>query len=135
MMGTVKEPDGTEIPVACDAGEVSDGWHTFNDLYHFRMLYNAALFNELNAHHSGLDIHKSWRHSDGELCFGKDNYFVVVAQLPTGQITNHYHGMYWDLFQIPERERAAEYDGHSPLDVMERLEEFIKGKGNYEGIE
>lgn len=114
--------------------DVSDGYHTFSELYHYRMLYNAALFNELQAHHIGLDIHKSWRHSDGELCFGKDNYFVVVAQLPTGQISNHYKGEYWDLFQIPERDRAAVYDGHTPKDAAERLEMFIKGLGNYEGV-
>ena len=27
-------------------GETSDGYHTFNGLYRFRLLYNAALFNE-----------------------------------------------------------------------------------------
>lgn len=27
-------------------GETSDGYHTFNQLYEFRKLYNAALFNE-----------------------------------------------------------------------------------------
>lgn len=25
---------------------VSDGYHTFAELYHFRLLYNACLFNE-----------------------------------------------------------------------------------------
>lgn len=28
-----------------DMGEVSDGHHTFNELYRYRMLYNAAFFN------------------------------------------------------------------------------------------
>lgn len=27
-------------------GETSDGYHTFNELYEFRMIYNAALFND-----------------------------------------------------------------------------------------
>lgn len=129
--GKVRTYKYTFAPGIGKTGDVSDGWHTFDELYHYRMLYNAALFNELQAHHTGLDIHKSWRHSDGELCFGKDNYFVVVAQLPTGQITNHYKGEHWDLFQIPERERAAVYDGHTPKDVTTRLELFIKGRGNY----
>lgn len=26
---------------------ISDGYHTFNELYRYRMLYNAAFFNEL----------------------------------------------------------------------------------------
>ena len=30
-----------------DVGEVSDGYHTFNELYRYRMLYNAAFFNLL----------------------------------------------------------------------------------------
>ncbi len=27
-------------------GSLSDGYHTFNELYEFRKMYNAALFNE-----------------------------------------------------------------------------------------
>lgn len=30
-----------------DVGEVSDGYHTFNELYRYSMLYNAAFFNLL----------------------------------------------------------------------------------------
>ena len=29
-----------------DIGDLSDGYHTFNELYEFRKIYNAALFNE-----------------------------------------------------------------------------------------
>ena len=35
-------------------GEVSDGFHTFDELYHYRMLYNAAFFNGLWAFSIGL---------------------------------------------------------------------------------
>lgn len=126
-MGSIIYDEGNEIPLLGDSGEVSDGWHSFNDLYHYRMLYNAALFNEWYAQNK-FEVHKSWRHSDGEKCFGKDNYFIVVAQLPTGQISNHYHGEYWDLFKIGVREVAAEYDGHSPDDVAQRLEEFLRNE-------
>ena len=31
----------------CKSGEASDGYHTFNELYDYRMLYNAAFFNKL----------------------------------------------------------------------------------------
>ena len=45
--------------------ELSDGYHTFKELYDFRREYNAALVN------SGIwKAHKSHRHHDGELCFG-----------------------------------------------------------------
>lgn len=39
-------------------GEVSDGFHTFDELYHYRMLYNAAFFNSLEGKY---DVHKSYR--------------------------------------------------------------------------
>ena len=49
-----------------DMGEVSDGYHTFNELYYYRMLYNAAFFNLLPKEW----VHKSKRHHTGEECFG-----------------------------------------------------------------
>lgn len=105
-------------------GETSDGYHTFNELYEFRMLYNATLFNEW-AKQGLYDVHMSYRHADGELCFGKEDYFVVVAQLPTGQISNHYKGIYAGLFKLPVRERAVGWDGHTPRDVVARLTAFL----------
>lgn len=118
-------------------GETSDGYHTFNELYEFRLLYNAALFNvwaNLSSHIP--KVTKSWKHSDGEPCFG-GGWFVVTAQLPTGQITNHYEAKDWDLFQIPEVETAPEWDGHTAQDVAKRLREFLtpptKGDNDEEG--
>ena len=129
-------------------GEVSDGYHTFNELYEFRKVYNAALFNEWaiaynksvkgyegtdkNKLHPEIqlflknlkpkyNVHKSWKHFDGELCFG-GGWFIVVAILPTGQISNHYEAKDWDLFKIPETKKALfEFDGHTPQDVIKRL--------------
>lgn len=106
-------------------GDTSDGYHTFNELYEYRLLYNAILFNELFRHHQNYDIHKSWKHSDGELAFA-GGWFVVVAQLPTGQITNHYEEKDWHLFDIEERETANEWDGHTPKQASERLREFAE---------
>lgn len=123
-----------------DTGEISDGYHTFNELYEFRKMYNVALFNELanpNTVRYHLDkkefagvgstqgnkyqVHKSWKHNDGELCFG-GGWFIVSAMLPGGQISNHYKAEDWDLFQIPEEEKALfKFDGHTGKDVLERL--------------
>jgi hypothetical protein len=89
------------------------------------MLYNAALFNEWWQRNL-YDVHKSIRHSDGELCFG-GGWFIVVAQLPTGQISNHYKLEYWHLFDIEDRDQSAEYDGHTPEIVAERLLKFLGG--------
>ena len=107
-----------------DMGEVSDGYHTFNELYYYRMLYNAAFFNEL-AKHTSIRVLKSKRHSDGELCFGDGNHFIVQAELPTGQVSNHYHMEEWDKFHINEVYAADKWDGHTPQQAAERLEQFI----------
>lgn len=87
-------------------GEISDGFHSFDELYHYRMLYNAAFFNSLEGKY---EVHKSYRHSDGELCFG-GGWFIVMAYLPTGQVSNHYRIEDWNLFDIPERWKADEWD-------------------------
>jgi len=105
-------------------GNTSDGFHTFNELYRFRLLYNAALFNEWALYTDAPEVSKSWRHSDGEKAFG-GGWFVVTAQLPTGQITNHYEDKDWDLFKIPEVDKAPEWDGHTPKDVEKRLTQYL----------
>ena len=106
-------------PVKID-GNTSDGYHTFNELYEFRKAYNAALFNEW-ASSGKCSVHKSWRHHDGELCFG-GGWFIVVAVLPDGQISNHYEAKDWALFKVPETDKALfEFDGHTGSDVIARL--------------
>ena len=97
----------------------SDGYHTFKELYEFRKIYNAVLFNEWSRQ-GKYNVHKSWRHNDFELCFG-GGWFVVMAELPTGQISNHYEAKDWDLFHCEERDIADKWDGHSAQDVITRL--------------
>jgi hypothetical protein len=123
-----------------DISQTSNGYHTFAEPYEFRKVYNAALFNEWakdwyvneikikegksmppNMKEPLYDVHKSWKHNDGELCFG-GGWFIVVAVLPTGQISNHYEAKDWDLFKIPAVEKAKyPFDGHIPVDVLKRL--------------
>lgn len=113
-----------------DISQTSDGYHTFAELYEFRKVYNAALFNQWGKMRQNIfdgnsvplfDVHKSLKHNDGELCFG-GGWFIVVAILPTGQISNHYEAKDWGLFKIPEVEKAKyPFDGHTPNDVLKRL--------------
>jgi len=111
---------GKENVPSFEENELSDGWHTFNDLYEFRKLYNAVLFNEW-ADRNLYQVHKSIYHNNGELCFG-GGWFIVVAILPSGQISNHYKMKDWDLFKIPSKDKALyPFDGHTPQDVMSRL--------------
>ena len=100
--------------------DTSDGYHTFKELYEFRKIYNATLFNEW--HEQGkYYVHKSTKHSDGEDCFG-GGWFIVVATLPTGDISNHYEMKDWNLFVCETREVAKEWDGHNSQDVLNRLQ-------------
>ena len=112
-------------PSEDDMGNVSDGYHTFNELYRYRMLYNAAFFNELAK--GDIKVCKSYKHYDGEECFG-GGWFIVMAELPTGQISNHYENRYWGLFNIPELETAWKWDGHTPNEAANRIESYLKLK-------
>lgn len=110
-----------------DENKISDGWHTFDDLYEIRKAYNAALFNEWGRFDNfTYDVHKSWKHHDGELCFG-GGWFIVSAMLPDGLISNHYKESDWDMFQIPEVEKAIyPFDGHTTHDVISRLNSLAR---------
>lgn len=112
------------LPEGYTKNSVSDGYHTFDELYEFRKVYNALLFNEW-AKENKYNVHKSLRHNTGEFCFDGD-YFIVVAILPTGQITNHYKLVDWSLFNVPEKDIAEyPYDGHTPQDVLDRMKKLI----------
>lgn len=108
----------------------SDGHHTFKELYEFRLLYNAALFNEW-AESGKYNVHKSWKHNDGEKCFG-GGWFIVMADLPTGHISNHYEEKDWDLFHCETRELADKWDGHTAQDVADRLQKLTTIKNKIE---
>lgn len=131
MRDVIKEMNDIIIKaeaVNFDVSKISDGHHTFEELYKFRLAYNALIFNEW-ATQCKYKVHKSYRHESGELCFG-GGWFIVVAELPTGQITNHYRLDYWDWFKIPETEKALlAYDGHTPNDTINRIDDFIKLDG------
>lgn len=114
----------------------SDGYHTFGELYRYRMLYNAAFLNTMfgaicyTADIEGgmvkeMAIGKSRFHSDGKPCFG-GGWFIVWFDAPRiGIISNHYELKYWDLFDIPEYEHAPEWDGSTPQEEDDRLEQWL----------
>lgn len=105
-----------------DTGQVSDGYHTFEELYHYRAAYNAGMFNLLK--YENIPVVKSKCHYTGEKCFN-GNYFIAQAKLPTGQISNHYPIHCWNLFKIPEAPTAWEWDGHDSAEAIKRLEAYI----------
>ena len=131
-LSSVVEAAKKDIQESPEVGQFSDGYHTFDELYYYRMLYNAAFFNSLAFYDNWaggswnveFDVHKSKKHSDGEDCFG-GGWFIVMAELPTGQISNHYEMKYWDLFNIPEKPKANHWDHHTPQEAAERLKNFL----------
>ena len=103
------------------AANPRDEYHTMDELYEYRMLYNALAANAMPDR-----AVKSWRHSDGGECFG-GGWFVVYLNLPTGQVSNHYKAEHWDLFRVPEVPLAPEWDGHTPADAADRLVRALDG--------
>lgn len=95
-------------------GETSDGYHTFNELYHHR----AVLFSVIIKAFSG----KAWKakkHEDGSMY---DGMFIVGVETPDGQATYHYDiDPYWEMFKCRELEYAPKWDGHTPQEAIERI--------------
>lgn len=98
-----------------DIGEISDGFHTFNELYHHRCILFAAL---VKAHKK--KAWKSRRHEDGSLCFG-GGWFIVGIDTPKGSYTYHYEDKDWELFDCVELPVGKHWDGHKPEDVTRLL--------------
>lgn len=92
-------------------GTLSDGYHTFNDLYFQRMYLFATIVNQ-----NKQLAWKSLKHEDGELCFG-GGWFIVGIDTPNGSYTYHYETNYWSLFNCQELEVAKHWDGHTSKDV------------------
>ena len=95
-------------------GETSDGYHTFNELYHHR----AVLFSVIVKAFPDK-AWKSKQHNDGTMY---DGMFIVGIDTPEGQATYHYDiDPYWDMFKCRELSRAPEWDGHTPAQAIERI--------------
>lgn len=97
-----------------DMDNVSDGFHTFKQLYHQRAMLFAAI----------VDTHpwlawKTKKHEDGQYCFDKNGeWFLVCIETPKGPYSYHYRTEeYWDLFNCDEIDKAKPFDGHTEKDV------------------
>lgn len=98
----------------------SDGYHTFGELYDHRMMLFIALLKS----YPKLAWRSKLHHKGGEEMF--DNMFIAGMNLPSGQISYHTHLEHWDLFEgVKELKRAPEWDGHSPQDVVDRIQAWV----------
>lgn len=100
-----------------DVGELSDGYHTFNQLYHQRAVLFACIVKQ-----NKNKAWKSFKHSDGKYCFDSNGeWFIVGVDTPQGSYTYHYAKEYWDMFDCQELECGKEWDGHTEEDVTRLL--------------
>lgn len=97
-----------------DVDKISDGYHTFADLYEQRLILSAALAKN-NPH-----AWKSKRHEDGSVPFG-GGWFIMGFDTDEGCYTYHYELKDWDLFQCKELDKGKPWDGHTSKDVRRLL--------------
>lgn len=117
----------TTFELPCDAGEVSDTYHSFNELYQHRFLLFCALAQMAWLRRDPPYCWKSKTHwIDGDLQPVWDGWFVAGIEIGGKMITYHLPLEYWDLFDGIEREQAPPHDGHTSQDVIERLKEWLK---------
>lgn len=112
ISGTKRNKDGSP-----NLGDVSDGYHTFNELYHHR----GVLFFSLCC----VLLEKSWfseLHSDGTMFEGM---FIAGISTPWGSITYHFEkDEFFEMFSksnIQYLEKAPEWDGASPEDGLRNI--------------
>lgn len=98
---------------ATSIGQISDGYHTFDELYYHRMVLFAVICNQNRKR-----AWKSRKHADGSMYA---DYFIVGVETGEGHFTYHYHTKYWDMFAVKELDFAPEWDGHKSEDVTRLL--------------
>lgn len=93
-------------------GEISDGYHTFNELYEHRNL----LFITLCLEQAGCCY---WnRNGDYE------GYFCLHRDTPYGSISYHIPDKYLPLIEDAIEFEEIAWDGHTSQDALERLEKL-----------
>jgi hypothetical protein len=102
--------------VSAETDAISDGYHTFGELYAHREALTAALI--------ATGKFPAWRsrahHPDDSPCF--PGYFIVGVELPTGTITYHYPDAQWDDFHwgTDDLDHAPKWDGATADDTVTR---------------
>lgn len=106
-------------------GVISDGYHTFDELYEHRIVLWIALCKILYAdpqYQTGqkADVWRSKLHSDGT---SFDGWFIMgIGRNKGEQITYHLPIAKWEETDFAETiEKAPEFDGHTSADVLERI--------------
>lgn len=107
-----------------NTNDISDGFHTFGELYEHRIRLFITLCN-WNMMYADASAWVSQLHSDGSKCEG---WFIMGIGREKGeQISYHLPMSYWgecsDFASVLPQ--APEFDGHTSADVLKRLETLI----------
>lgn len=109
-----------------DTNLISDGYHTFGELYEHRMVLFIALcrngYFRVKSSNDGY-VWRSKRHSDGSQW---DGWFIMGINKGAGeQITYHLPMSKWEETDFAtEIEEAPRFDGHTSNDVLKRIKEL-----------
>lgn len=105
--------------------EVSDGYHTFDELYDHRITLFIALCEVIMAggFYKNPKVWRSKLHSDGTSFEG---WFIMGIHEEKGmQISYHLPMNRWDDVAFAQtRDKAPEFDGHTPQEVLKRLKKL-----------
>ena len=96
--------------------EISDGHHTFGELYRHRVALFCTLCNLLPE-----ISWKSKKHFDEENDPMFNDSFIAGSNTPEGIAAYHVKLKYWEMFDVPELERAPSYDSYCNEDVIDRV--------------
>jgi hypothetical protein len=103
-----------------ETGKISDGYHTFDELYEHRSALFIAICRELSSARAVNPVWRSRLHADGTKY---PEWFIMgINKEPGRQISYHMPAYLWPETECAETlERAPEWDGHTSADVIKRL--------------
>lgn len=108
----------SESAVVKDTGNISDGYHTFSELYDHRCLLFVWLMNiQPDA------SFKTRKHKDGTQYNG---WFIGIINTPHGEISYHLPDKLWDACKVSEVEKHDSYDDSNHNDILQRLQKTIE---------
>lgn len=106
-----------------DKSKISDGHHTFGELYAHRNLLFINMCKLLKKDGT-LDVWRSIKHSDGSI--DKEFFIMGVNKTPEGQVTYHLPIEMWESTMWADTlDKAPEYNGYSSSETLTRLKTLI----------
>ncbi|CAL1518187.1 hypothetical protein [Chitinophaga sp. MM2321] len=109
-----------------NTNEVSDGYHTFGELYDHRCVLWVKLCEMLFDIDNGRgELNKTWKSLKNADGISYAGWFILGYGHNSGeQITYHLPVSYWDMTYFAKELESHEFDGHTSVDVLKRLKEL-----------